>query len=111
MVIIGSWYQNPTASAGHAAIQTALSNAFLEHKDPNTVFINPFDSSIVTGKGQTVQAASGPWFSTAVASWAIPPVGGSFDGAHPSPAGRVFLTDKVSKETKKAFAAIGKNYS
>lgn len=111
MVIIGSWYQNPTNSAGHASVETALKNSFLERKDYNSVFIDPFDGSITTGRGKVVQEATGPWLSASVASWAIPAAGGVFDGAHPSPAGRVFLTGKTSTEVKKAFAALGKSYS
>lgn len=103
-VIIGSWYKNPTATAGHTAVEAALKAAFLENKDPNSVFIDPFDGSITTGRGYVVKAATGAWFSDAVSSWAI-----GVDGAHPSPAGRVYLTEKAANEVKIALAAIGKN--
>lgn len=103
MVIIGSWYKNPTATAGHVAVEAALKAAFLEQKDPNSVFIDPFDGSITTGRGYVVKGATGPWFSDAVSSWAI-----GADAAHPSPAGRVYLTEKATSEVKFAFASIGK---
>ena len=87
IMVVGTWYLQPSYVTQQAAIQSALKARFLLWRDANAVFIDPHDGSITRGDGTVIRAPGAAWFNPSNVSWAFPPTGGDFDGFHPSTQG------------------------
>ena len=87
LIVVGTWYRQPSFTAQHDAMQTALKSEFLAMGDVNSVFIDPHDGSITRGDGSVIRPAGAAWFNSGNVSWAFPAAGGGFDGFHPSTPG------------------------
>lgn len=87
LLIVGTWYRQPSFAAQHDAMQAALKAEFLAFGDANSVFIDPHDNSITRGDGSVIRTPGAAWFNSSNVSWAFPPTGGGFDGFHPSTPG------------------------
>lgn len=87
VIVIGTWYRQPSFTAQHDAMQAALKAEFLAWGDINSAFIDPHDGSITRGDGSVIRTPGAAWFNSSNVSWAFPPTGGAFDGFHPSTPG------------------------
>ena len=87
LLVVGTWYRQPSYTAQHDALQAALKAEFLQMGDENSVFIDPHDGSITRGDGSIIRQPGAAWFNSSNVSWAFPPTGGAFDGFHPSTPG------------------------
>lgn len=106
-LIIGPHYARPGFTTQVAAMRDALKTQFLAWGKRNSAFIDPLDGSITLGDGTVVRAGDTAWLNTTNASWAIPPSGGGFDGAHLSIAGKAFYEDCLVSACDAALNALG----
>lgn len=108
ILVVGTWYRQPSFVAQHDAMQNALRTAFFGWRDENSVFVDPHDGSITRGDGLVIRPSGAAWFNSGNVSWAFPATGGAFDGFHPSTPGvNYVLAPALSDAFDTSLTALG----
>lgn len=105
--IVGPWFERAGQEARTRDVCNQLRSAFLALGNPNSVFINPLDGSIIRGDGEVIVAATAAWVNTTNQPWVVPSAGGVYDGAHVSIPGQRYLADCLAQAIDIGLANLG----